>query len=138
MKLVVDSNVLFTFFWKESVFRSVLCRSDIQLFAPDYALAEIKKHAGEIIRKTDITKAEFERIKEDLCTKIRFFPLEHYANQFKKFKLPDEHKIELLGDIDFLALALNLGCSLWSNDELLKTQSSVIVLSTKDLINLLS
>jgi len=43
MRLVVDSNVLFTFFWKNFVFRNILDKS-VELFSPEYALEEINKY----------------------------------------------------------------------------------------------
>ena len=54
MKLVVDSNVLFTFFWKGSVFKNFL-DTPIQLFSPEYALEEINKYSLEIMKKTSLS-----------------------------------------------------------------------------------
>ena len=58
-------------------------------------------------------------------------PVEEYA-PFKQKALspcPKGHE----GDWPFLALALKLGCPLWSNDSALKKQSTVKAFSTDDL-----
>jgi predicted nucleic acid-binding protein len=39
-----------------------------------------------------------------------------------------------IDDIDFFALALKLGCGIWSNEERLKRQSAVKVLTTEELL----
>ena len=58
MKLVVDSNVLFTLFWKNSIFSKISLRQDLELFAPEFAIEEINKYKKEIMHKTKISEKE--------------------------------------------------------------------------------
>ena len=132
MELVVDTNVMLSFFWKGSMVKKLLMDQDVLLFAPEFALEEINKYEKEIIRKAKITKKEFNFLREELAIAIEFIPLKDYNNYLKKSLdfSPDEN------DVDFFALALKLKIPLWSNDKLLKKQSIVRVLETKDVLKI--
>jgi len=132
LELVVDTNVMFSFFWKDSTVKKLLMDQDLLLFAPEFALEEIKKYENEIIRKAKITKKEFNFLREELAIAIEFIPIKGYNNYLKKALgfSPDEN------DIDFFALALKLKIPLWSNDKLLKKQKVVRVLETKDVLKI--
>ncbi len=139
MKLVVDTNVLITYFWSDSVFRSIATRQDFDFMSPEYALEEINKHQKEIMRKTKITIREFENARYDLAVCVEFIPLEEYSAFLKTAKELIEstekvHHKELSEDIDFLALALKEKCPIWTNDKLLKAQNIIKIHSTKELI----
>mgnify|MGYP001595203714 CR=1 FL=1 len=41
MKFVVDTNILFTFLWKDSFTKGILLDQELEFFAPEYALEEI-------------------------------------------------------------------------------------------------
>lgn len=143
MKIVVDSNILFTFFWKESVFEDILNTKRLDLFASEIALDEIKKYKEEIIKKGNISEKEFEQKKEELKRKVKFFHFKEYDTEIKEIvevynKENKEIIEELLRDIDFLALALRLNTVLWSNDKLLKSQKVITILKTEEIIRLLS
>ncbi len=140
MRLVADTNVLFTFFWKDSVIRGML-RQDIQLAAPAYALEEIEKHRKEILKKARIGPSGFEGAKKELKQAVAFVERKRYETRFGEAascaaSLNKEDRGQMLEDVDFLALAMELGCALWSNDKLLKSQGKVIVLSTAEVIEL--
>jgi predicted nucleic acid-binding protein len=143
MKFVVDSNVLFTYFWKSSVFGDFCSRQDLKLFTPEYALIEINKYSEEIMKKVKISKYEFKKLRINLALKVGFIPIEEYKDCFDEVKfflgkLKDNVYSELLNDIDFFATAVKYKCPIWSNDKLFKKQSAVVVFTTKELIELLS
>ncbi|MBU1029661.1 MAG: PIN domain-containing protein [Nanoarchaeota archaeon] len=131
MKLVVDTNVLFSFFWKNSISKKLLMNTSIELFSPEFALEEINKYEEEIIIKTKITKEEFKNLKKELAIIINFVPLEEYKDFFKQAVniCPDTD------DADFFALALKFRVHLWSNDSKLKDQEVIKIMTTKDLLN---
>ncbi|MBS3106882.1 hypothetical protein J4419_04455 [Candidatus Woesearchaeota archaeon] len=133
MNLVVDSNVLFTFFWKNSLFRKLLSEFSLTLFAPEYALVELREHRQEIAKKSGVSSKAFDRIQESLAEQVTFVPLELYQNRLKEALsfAPDPD------DVDFFALAVELGLPLWSNDARLKSQKKVAVLSTEQVLMLL-
>ena len=141
MRLVVDSNVLFTFFWKNSILQHIL-KQPIELFAPEYALEEINKYTKELMEKTSLLKEEFKKTRQKLALTVDFIPLEEYSSSFHNVTslsrtLTIQNYHEIIKDIDFLALSIHLQCPLWSNDRLLKKQSTVTVLTTKEIIELL-
>ena len=142
MKLVVDSNVLFTYFWKDSVVESILAKKNVTLFTPEYALEEIRKYAQEIQEKTRLDRQAFEMKLKGLKESVHFIQLETYkqvlVSTIKSIQNQSaEIAEELFKDIDFLALAIYFNHPLWSNDQLLKQQTKVIILNTKEVITLL-
>ena len=131
MKFVVDTNILFTFFWKNSFTKGLLVDQDLEFFAPEFALEEINKYSDEIIEKTGISLEKFKELRRDLAIFVEFIPLDEY----KQF-LPEALSLIPMyhNDTDFLALALKLKLSIWSNDPHLKRQSKVKVYSTSELL----
>ncbi len=131
MELVVDTNVLYTYFWKNSFARRFLMRMSLELYSPEFALEEINANEQDILKKTGISKEEFKKIREDLAIAVEFIPLDNY----KKF-LKSAHDFSPdAKDVDFLSLSLKLKLPLWSNEPLLKNQNKVLVLSTADLLD---
>lgn len=133
MRLVVDTNILFTYFWRNSVFNKLL-KEELELFSPKLALKEIHKYSSEIIRKTKLTKKEFEDLIKDLALEVEFIPIKEYSSLLKKATQNLEDK----KDADLLALALRLHCPIWSNDKHLKQQKLIITLTTKEIVDLLA
>lgn len=131
MKLIVDTNVLFTFFWKDSFTKGILVDQDLEFSAPEFALEEINKHTGEILKKTGISLEKFKDLRKDIAIFVEFIPLEEY-----KEYLPQALSLIPMypNDIDFLALALKIGIPIWSNDPHLKKQSKVRVVNTSELL----
>ncbi len=141
MRFVADSNVLFTYFWKNSILHYIL-KQPIELFAPQYALEEINKYTKELMEKTSLSKEDFKKTRQKLALTVDLIPVEEYSSSFHNVTslsrtLTIQNYHELIKDIDFLSLAIHLQCPLWSNDRLLKKQSIVSVLTTKEIIELL-
>jgi predicted nucleic acid-binding protein len=133
MKLVVDTNILFSFFKETSLTRKLIECSSFELISPKIAIDEIKKYSEEIIDKLNITKSEFNMLLEDIKRSINFIDKKEYAdfiNHAEKIS-PD------LKDADFLALSMKESCPLWSNDNLLKKQNQITILNTNEIIDLL-
>ena len=138
MRLIIDTNVLFTYFWKNSVFRDILLNQDLEFYSPEYALEELNKYSNIIRKKAKITPAQYKNILSELIEKIYFISVKDYKEGLKETykEIKDKNK-EIIDDIDFLALAHALQCPLWSNDKLLKTQEIIVVVSTDEIIQLL-
>ncbi len=133
MKFVVDTNILFSFFWRDSLTRKFLISSQFELISPEFALKEIEKYRFEIIQKARIKQREFIELLGELKRIIQFANRKEYAGFIIKAERLSPDK----GDVDFLALCLKENCYLWSNDEVLKKQNKVRVLSTEDIIKIL-
>ncbi|MDO8627264.1 MAG: PIN domain-containing protein [Candidatus Diapherotrites archaeon] len=137
MRLVVDSNILFTFFWKNSCTKEFLHKfheKGFFLYSPEFSLSEIKKYTDEIIIRAKISTSEFEKLLNELSSIVKFLPLDKYKDFFDIAIMvcPDSD------DADFFALAMNLGCPLWSNEKQLKNQNKIDVINTKELIDLVA
>ena len=131
MKLIVDTNILFSHFWRYSITRKILMHQKMELFAPEFALEEINKYKKHIMNKNNLNNEEFEHIKFNLAIAIKFIPIDEYSKTLKyALKIsPDPN------DIDFFALAIKLKLPIWSNDAELKKQNKVEVITTTELMN---
>ena len=136
MKLVVDANVLFSFFKKDSTTRKLITSFEIfELYTPSLCIKELSKHKEEICKKSRISEAEFEEEMEDLRLFIGTVPDEEFKDFAGEAKqILEEH----LKDIPYFALALYLKCGIWSNEKRFKRQSRIKAVSTSDLISFLS
>ena len=139
MLFVVDTNILFSFFWKDSPTRELLIKH--KLVSPENSLKEINKYESLILSKTKLSPENFLVLKKELVLFVDFVSEKEYSDFFKqaeKLSKPfsDKERQEFLNDIDFFALALKLNLPIWSNDKLFKKQSSVKVLNTKEVLDL--
>ena len=133
MKLVLDTNKLFSFFWKGSLISNLLS-SDHDLYSPKFALEELDKHKSEILKKTKLSSTDFEEFKIKLQNVVEFVPFSEYADKIPEaFNLMPEHA----KDTDFLALALKLNAAIVSNDKELKMQSAVEIFDNARISELL-
>ena|SRR3989338_5478775 len=136
MLLVVDANILIAALLKKSTTRAIMIKTNIQLIAPEFILEEIEKHADELTEKTNVDKTTLHEILIDLLyeTEIKIYPkqeLEKYLEKAGNIS-PDRN------DAMYFALALKENTAIWSNDTELKTQSTVKVYSTMDIIQKLN
>ena len=132
MKLVLDTNKLYSFFWKGSLIKKLLL-SEHDLYSPEFALEELDNHKKEILEKTGLTLNEFEEFKTKLKKVVVFVPFSEYSSKIPKaFNLLPEHP----KDIDFLALALELNAGIISEDKKLNKQSKVAIFNNFKLAKL--
>jgi len=130
MRVVVNTNILFSFFNKKSKAREYATLPSLELYAPSFALEELGEHKEEIMEKFSLSTMQFSLIVKFLHTVVNFVKNEEYASFLSEAKevSPDPD------DIDLFALSFKLHCILWSNDTALKKQSRITVISTKDLV----
>jgi len=135
LAMVADTNILFTFFWKDSFTKKLILNKSLVLISPELALEEINKYRDEIILKTKISENEFISFRRELALLIGFISIEKYSDLFPK--VLELNPIDK-NDIDFIALSLKLNLPLWSNDKALKKLEFIKVYSTFELIALLN
>ncbi len=134
MKLVLDSNIIFSALIKKSTTRDIILSDIFDLYAPEYIFSEITKHKELLLRKSKLDEGGLDSLLLLLQKHIHLSSKEIYD---RKMALAED----ILKDIDitdspFLALALSLDCSIWSNDGHFRLQGKVEVYTTKDLTNL--
>ncbi|MEK7670872.1 MAG: PIN domain-containing protein, partial [Bacteroidota bacterium] len=59
MKLVLDSNILFSAILKNSTTRNILVSEEFELFLSEYALLEIDNHRQFLLDKTKLSESAF-------------------------------------------------------------------------------
>ena len=132
MKLVINANVLFALAKPTSIANEILAKEDCQLFTPDYAFLELTKYKEEIMEKSGIN--EFKKIIDSLKNKVTIIKIADFAYEIRKVskEIPDEK------DVPYLALSYKLGIPIWSNDRHFKQQYVSRVITTEELISLIS
>jgi len=138
LKLVVDTNILFSFFKKDSFTQRLIVDSSLELISPELALKELKKYSKELSVKSKIGKDDIDFMFSLLKEHVKFVPSNVYKDEFKNsLKIAEnfsqEDLEEFLDDIDFFALASKESCSIWSKDALFKKQSAIKVFNTIEL-----
>ncbi len=132
---VVDTNVLFSFFKRDSFTRRLIFKVSqrFDLYTADFAYFELMKYSSLILKKTGLSAAEFDvavSVLRSLVVPIWLSPASDpykYAEQI----CPDPK------DVPFVALAMDLDVPLWSNDLRLKDIRQIRVLSTSEVADLL-
>lgn len=131
MKLIVDANILFAALIKEGSTAELLISDKLQLFAPEFLFTEFAKYEELILKKTHRSHEEFNQFLDLLKEQITVIP--------KKEIIPFTNKAEKISpdpkDTVYLALAIAIKSSIWSNDKKLKKgQEEIPVFSTEELI----
>jgi len=130
MRFVIDANIIFSMAKQDSATNKLIFDKEIELFAPEYALEELKKYSKLIEDKYKINFiAYFNKIK----SQIKFVPATEYKDKivFAKQIIKDQK------DISYFALALKYNLPIWSNDTEFKNQNIILVFNTKELITIM-
>ena len=133
--LVVDANILFSFFRHDSIRRYLieeLLTSGCDLVSPDFVLKELLSDKQKVMKFAGIEDTEFSFLCSILREEIKVFSEQEYDKY-----LPEAQKIsphDSAKDDPYFALALSLNCPIWSDEKSFKQQSKVKVYSTAELI----
>ena len=106
----------------------------LESVTPSFCIDELNEHKGLICEKSKLSDSEFEEVLDDLQIFVKVYSLSEY----KDFLLDAKTLSPDPDDIDLFALALKLDCPLWAQEKAFKKQSRVKVVSTSDLILLMS
>ena len=136
MELVVDANILVAGFLRSAVTRELLLDERLTLWVPEYGLTETERvlmmprlrH-----RLGDLSRTEVRFLLAQLTGKFHILPASLYQPRLAKTSRLAPHP----EDAPYLAVALQLHISLWSNDADLKKQGVVPVYTTHELVQLL-
>ena len=136
MRVILDSNILFSALIKDSTIRKIILEYDEYFLFPSYIFEEFKKHKEEINEKSRLNKEEFEKIVQVILKKVEIVPND-IINKHKTKALEIAKEIDDLNDTLFIACALAYDGVIWSNDKDFKRQSKIKILNTKEIIGLL-
>jgi len=135
LKIVIDSNILFSALIKDSITRRIILDYENQFLFPSYIFEEMEIHKTELLTKSKMKEKDFEELLNLLLRKVIIIPnevLSHYKKE----------AYQIIKDIDpddaiFIACALAFTDSvLWSDDKKLKQQSKVRIINTNEIYSL--
>ena len=131
MKLIVDTSIVFSLFKSDSFTRKLISEHNFELFAPKELIEELSKYCNLICSKSNISKEKFSSDINKLSELIEFITPSNY------FILKADKIIPHKSDVPFLALAIEMGIPIWSNDEHFKEQCEIKVFTTEELVKFL-
>jgi predicted nucleic acid-binding protein len=132
MKIILDSNVLFSALIKDSTSRKFIVEYGSLFLFPEFIFEEMKKHKSELFNKSGMNKADFSKLLQLLLKKVIVVPNSTLLHHRKE-------ALEIVKDIDpgdaiFVACALAYPDSIiWSEDKRLKMQTKIKVMNTLEL-----
>ncbi len=118
--VVIDTNIVFKALQlKNSAIRDVLTNTQYQFYAPKYLIVEIFKHKEKLLRNNAQLEDELYEYLNGLLQRITFVnedtvSIGNYVEAYRLCTGIDEK------DVPFVALALELDCSLWTHDQPIK------------------
>jgi len=132
MRLIVDSNILFSALIRNSTTRRIILHIGAELISVAFFEREMSKHKKMLLQKSSLNEIEFDLLLEKLKSKIVFLDDRIVRTRF-------EEAYEIMKKIDpqdspFLAAALATGSDIWSEDNHFGKQQRVKIWKTKDLI----
>jgi predicted nucleic acid-binding protein len=133
MDLVVDTNIIFSFF-RENPVRTIIIESEsygLRLFSPAHLIDELKDNIPELVKYSKKSPSEVESIIDELKMHVLIVPSLQYLEFKDKARPLAPHKSDK--DLPYFALALKLDCPIWSNEPGFKEQTKVGILNTEDL-----
>ncbi|OIO81185.1 hypothetical protein AUJ84_01605 [Candidatus Pacearchaeota archaeon CG1_02_32_132] len=131
MKLILDNNILFSLMNPNSTASELFSLEEIELIAPSFIKEEFNKYQEECLKKSSLSKKEFDERWEEISSAIDFIEESDYIEHIETSK-------DLISDKDdtpYLALAIENNIPIWSNDSHLKTQNRIKVYTTKELLD---
>jgi len=127
--VVVDANILISLLIAKGTKHKLFFSEHIIPNSPELVLFEVGKYwkriAGQSGLPEEELKLSFSAVRKQLST-VPLSEVKEWIKEAQSFS-PDKD------DIEYFALALKLGCLIWSEDKRLKAQSRVKVFSTKEL-----
>ncbi len=130
--LILDANIIFSFFKKDSMRRQLikkLLRDNYKLLSPDFVLEEILNNKEKIKKFSQISEPEFAFLFYLLNKEIITLPKSSYS----KFLTEAESFAPHTKDNSYFALALYLGCPIWSDEKNFKQQRKIKIFTTKEI-----
>ena len=129
MNLVIDASIIISYLIGSKRTAKII-NSILQLYAPEYLFEEIDKHMRKIEELSKYSQEISKELKK-LRSKIKIFP----KDKFEVFISKADELLSDKKDIPYLALALKLNCSIWSNDVHFKDQVIIKTYTTTELLD---
>ena len=138
MELVIDANIIFAAFIKDSTTRRILLTRTpvpLRLYTTPYILDEIYKYRKLLAEKTGLKEEVVAELALELLSASGIEIVKE--EELSGFKNEAEQVSPRLNDAPYFAVALCKACGIWSNDKPIRKQGRVKILSTMDLLKVL-
>jgi len=130
--VVVDTSILLSALITDSKTRSLVVNLDHQLVAPEPIYNEIEDYRDLIREKSGLNREELDSLLKTLFKYIQVIPTEDLKEHLEK---ADKELGEIdKDDVIFLAAALSINGSIWSDDKHLQQQNQIPVYTTTQII----
>ena len=131
MQLVVDTNILISFFRENPVRFTILNAQllNLELYSPEHCWQELLKIRLSISKYCKLQSEQIDSIFEELKEFIKIIP-----DEFSKSFEQESKQIIHDKDIPIFALALKLDCPIWSNEPAFKEQFKIKIFPTSELL----
>ena len=134
MKLVVDSNVLFAAFIRDSTARKIVSHLEAEFFIISTNYDELEEHKKELRKKAKMDELNFEILIEKIVKKCIFIGDKKLVGNWQE-AIGIMDKIDP-NDTAFIAAALATGADIWSDDPHFAKQKKIKIWKTSDLAKL--
>lgn len=137
MRIVIDSNIVFSALIKDSENRRIILNYQGLFLFPSFIFEDMNKYKELLLKKSGMNNEDFETLLRLILKKVEIISED-------KLTLQREKALEIVKDIDqkdavFFACALAYpGSIIWSNDRNLKKQSTIKVLDTSEIKNVIT
>ena len=121
---------------KEAVTRELLLDTRLRLFAPEHLISEtiqLLKRSASLRKRIRLPAHELEELFYLLTQEIETVPRNDFVSHMGEALKIAPHK----QDAPYLALALALKVSVWSNDSGFRNQYKVKIVTTSELVRIL-
>lgn len=130
--VVVDANVLFGALVRDGTTRHLLLYGGLDLHTPAVIWAEFERNRAELLAKSGATEAAFDLLVDALRDRIGEVPVALIRERMKEATASVGPRGRL--DAPYVAAALALGATLWTQDKGLKAKAPVPVVGTEDVV----
>ena len=136
MNIVIDANVLFSALIRNSTTRRIILEYDGFFLFPSYIFIEMEKHKDYLLKKSGMSKEDFDQLLQIILKKVVIIPNEVLVSY-------KQEAYEIVKDIDpddviFFACALaHPNSIIWSNEKRLKKQNKVKVYLTEEIMRII-
>jgi len=134
--IVIDANILFSFFKKESLRRELIERLPnygCKLISPDYVIAELLNEKEKVMQFSGIDETGLLFLISLIQRKVETISKENYEKWLDDAMKISPHK----KDVPYFALALAFNAAIWSDEKAFKKQNKVKIFSTEELKKIL-
>lgn len=130
LPVVVDANILISLLIAKGSKHKLFFSRHIAPNSPEFVLFEVGKYWKRISEGSGTPEDDLKLAFSGVRLQMKIFPMEDIKPLLEDAEQLSPDK----ADAEYFALALKLGCPIWSEDKLLKKQSTVKVLNTPELL----